>query len=73
MDQWFSGLDVGLLIKVKGTLNQNGYIDLLKDHFLPFSTENLAPGWVLQQGNALCHKSKEMLQWFEANKIDLID
>ena len=68
-----SGSGVGALIEVKGTLNQNGRIDLLSDHFLLFSTENLAPGWMLQQDNALCHKSKKVLQWFEANEIDLID
>ena len=27
----------------------------------------------VQQDNALCHKSKKVLQWFEANEIDLID
>ena len=64
---------VGSLIEVKGTLNQNGYIDLLRDHFLAFSTENLAPRWVLEQDNAPCHKSKKILQWFKANEIDLID
>ena len=68
-----SGSGVGPSIKVKGTLNQNGYIDLLRDHFLPFSTKNLAPRWVLQQDNAPCHKSKKRLQWFQVNEIDLID
>ncbi len=69
----FSGSGVGPLIEVRGTLNQNGYIDLLRDQFLPFSNENLAPGWVFQQDNAPCHKSKKVLQWFEANGIELID
>ena len=46
---------------------------MFRDHFLPFSNENLAPGWVFQQDNAPCHKSKNVLQWFETNRIDLVD
>ena len=68
-----SGSGVGPLIEVKESMNQNSYIDLLRNHFLLFSAENLASGWVLQRDNAPCHKSKKVLQLFEANKIDLID
>ena len=46
----FSGSGVDTLIKVEGTWNQNGCIDLLRDQFLPLLTENLAPEWVFPTG-----------------------
>ena len=59
------GEGVGPLVKIENTLKQDGYINLLRDQFLPFSNNNLAPGCVFQQDNALCYKRKKVLQWFE--------
>lgn len=49
----------GDLVPIEGTLNQNGYLDILNDHAFT-SGNRLFPtyDWILQHDNAPCHKGK---------------
>ena len=40
----FTGASVGPLIEIENTMKHDGYINLLRDQFSPFSNKNLASG-----------------------------
>lgn len=83
----FSGDTLGPLVRIRGTLNGNGYRSILEDEMLPFARDHLAPDWIFQQDSAPCHVGQLMLGplrrlpdgrrlrlpgWFRLNNVPLL-
>ena len=65
---------VGLLCKVSGNLKTDSYIDILENALIPsVDLHSLHSGWTFQQDNAPCHRSKGTKQWFDEQKIEVMD
>jgi len=63
---------VGPLVLIKGTLNQDGYVDVLRDHLAPYLRQlnEQHPGMMFQDDNAPCHTAKRTTQWRQAHGIE---
>ena len=63
---------VGPLVLIKGTLDQDGYIDLMSKHLVPYLKEvdEQCHGVIFQQDNAPCHVARYPTRWREAHGID---
>ena len=49
------------------------YIGVMEKHLKPFWNAIRQPGLIFMQDNASIHKSKETQQWFQAQKIPLLE
>ena len=65
-----SSYGIGPLVEIKGTINQNKYIELLNEHLLPYAKENLPPEWTFQQDNRPFHKTKKNQKLFSTKFCD---
>lgn len=75
---------LGPLVLVEGTLNSDKYIELLKNHLLPFlnhlnEEEELIPwyffqeeNYIFQDDNAPCHASAKTKSWKEHNSVEIL-
>ena len=62
---------VGPLVKVDGTLNSLGYIQILKTHLLSLIEKDFnGRGYLYQDDNAPVHTAVE--NWFSANEINIL-
>ena len=67
----FSWWGVGPLVVVKGTLDQDGYVDLMSEHLVPYlkQVDKQSHGVVFQEDNASCHTSKYATWWRQTHNI----
>ena len=63
---WHTGLRI--LERVNGTMDGKQYVDILRQNVLPLLEEDQ----LLQQDNAPCHKSLEVMTFMENNGIGLL-
>ena len=72
---WMMVMPNGLMTfrVVKGNLNSNGYIQILKECAVPISKLNYVDDFILQEDNASVHKSKETKKFMRDNKINILD
>ena len=75
----FVGTTLGHLAFHDGKWNSETYIDILREHLLPFLEElaELDGEWdskfVFQEDNAPIHKSKKSMKWKEENGVKSIE
>lgn len=65
----FVGCKVGPIVFVEGTVNQDVYIGILDQYFVPFIEALNADGqthFEFQQDNALPHTAKRTTAWLES-------
>lgn len=60
---------VGPLVPIEGTVNSDKYIDLLKEHLLPYLDEVCEEDMVFMQDGAACHTSKNTMQFLENENV----
>ena len=64
---------MGILEKVNGRLDGNGYINILENSLVPTRDMLAMPrGWIFQQDNATCHTSILVKQCFKDENITVI-
>ena len=55
-------------------MNQEMYLDILTNHFLPFANGQYEEGhWVLHQDNDPKHTPKKAKEYFENNNLEVLD
>jgi transposase/arsenate reductase-like glutaredoxin family protein len=78
----FMGNVLGPIVKVKGNLNSNGYIELLESNFLQFydgnkQWEDILGGVdkdrIFMQDNAPCHSSRKTKEWLAEKGIMVME
>lgn len=72
----FSKHGTGPLVSIKGSVDQNEYLSILKDELIPeFNRAKEAiPGtWRLMQDNAPCHTSKSVKSFLARSRVELIE
>lgn len=72
----FSKHGTGPLVSIKGSVDQNEYLSILKDELIPeFNRAKAAiPGiWRLMQDNAPCHTAKAVKSFLERRRVELIE
>ena len=67
----FSWWGVGPLVVVDGTLNQDGYVDILNKQLEPYlkQLDEQHPGMLFQDDNAPCHTAARPTQYLETQGI----
>ena len=70
-----SGLGVGQVYRCEGTMRQDQYIRVLRNHMLPSATALYGQGqaFVFQQDNAPCHKARRVCAFFERSGVVVLD
>lgn len=69
----FSAFGKTPILKVRGRMNSNQYIDMIEDVLINFSDEKMDGDFIFQQDNASIHVSKLSREWFQSKEIDLLD
>ena len=54
------------------TVNTESYKEII-ENMIPKANKIFPDGWIFQQDNAPCHKSNEMLKFFEEKEIKLLN
>jgi transposase len=62
---------LGPLVLIEGTLNSDKYIELLKEHLIPFLDSLGAENHIFQDDNAPCHASKKTKEWKQENLTEI--
>lgn len=71
-----SATGVGELFVCEGRMNSRTYIDMLEEVLEPCALklfDNDEPEYYFQQDNAPCHKSREVMRWFEDNNVRVLE
>lgn len=68
----FSYYGVGPIHKIDGIMNKNVYVNILEKVMLPYAREEMPIKWVFQQDNDPKHTSKFAKEWFQSNRIDVM-
>ena len=63
---------IGPLVLIEGTLNSDRYIELLKEHLIPFLNNIGAENHIFQDDNAPCYASIKTRAWKENNLIEVL-
>ena len=68
----FSWWGVGPLVVVKGTLDQNSYVDMISKHLMPYlrRVEEQVTGVIFQEDNAPCHTGGYATWWRQTHSIN---
>ena len=63
------------LVLIKGTLNSDGYINMLQDNeiFSSLNEKYGEKGYYFEQDGASCHRSKKTKDWLKTQNINSID
>ena len=56
----FLSLGTGLLVLIKGTINQHRYIKILEEHLLPYVAKNNLTNFKFVQDNVPCHSANPL-------------
>ena len=70
-----SGLGVGQVYRCEGTMRQDQYIRVLRNHMLPSATALYGQGqaFVFQQDNAPCHKARRVSDFLQRSGVVVMD
>lgn len=70
-----SGLGVGQLYRCTGSMNQDQYLAVLKNHMLPSARTIFGRNgaYVFQQDNAPCHKAKRVCAFLTSKRVQMMD
>jgi transposase len=68
----FSWWGVGPLVVVKGTLDQDGYVNLMSEHLVPYlrKVNEKCHGVIFQDDNAPCHAGQYATWWLQTHSIE---
>jgi len=69
----FSWYGVGPIYWIKQNMDQHEYCNIMEKIMLPYATEQMPVGWILQQDNDPKHTSKKAKQFFEDNNISVLE
>ena len=69
----FSWCGVGPLHRIRGTMDQHMYKEILEKVMLPYAEDNLPLVWKFQQDNDPKHTAKSVKMWFNAKKINVLE
>jgi len=70
----FSGVGLGPLVPVKGTLNSLAYQDILDNFMLPILWEQFGDGpFLFQHDCAAVHKARSIKTWMSEFGVDELD
>lgn len=72
----FLSSGTGLFIPIRGIMNSVSYVELLKNHVIPWmhkKERELHVKLVLQQDNAPCHRSAMVREFLAANNIEVLE
>lgn len=70
----FAASGPGQLAIINGKMNSQVYQDILQKNLRQSVKQlKLKRGWVLQQDNDPKHRSKSTLEWFQKNKINVLE
>lgn len=69
----FSSAGVGPLVRIEGTMDAVLYRSILAEHMLPYAKKNMPRGWLFQQDNDPKHTSKLVKEFFNKNKVRVLD
>ena len=58
------------MVRIRGTLNTDGYIQILQEEVGPFFAQH--PNFLFQQDNAPPHKAVRSMRWLADNGINLL-
>jgi len=61
------------VIFINTTMNSQGYINLLRQHLIPFANANYNIDYIFQQDNAPCHRAQKTQDWLEEKGINTFD
>ena len=68
-----SGGGVSQLYRCEGTIRQDQYIRVLRNHMLPSAASLYGRGaYFFQQDNAPCHKARKVMAFFERSNIEVL-
>ena len=62
----------GELHFVDGSMNSDSYCRIMEEVMLPCVTRLLGESFILQPDNAPCHKSRQTMQWFADNDVEVL-
>lgn len=68
----FSWWGVGPLVLIEGTLDQNGYVNLMSNHLVPYlrKVDKQCSGVIFQEDNAPCHVAEYTSWWQQTHSIN---
>lgn len=69
----FSGLGVGPVRKIEGTLDQYQYKQILEETMLPYAEENLPVTWTFQQDNDKKHTAQSVRAFLVKESVTVLD
>lgn len=67
---------IGPLITVDGTMDQNQYLEVLKNYFIPelrAAEEQFGGEWVLMQDNAPCHTARMIKKYLSDEGVTMLE
>lgn len=69
----FSAKSLGPLVKVEGTLNRFGYIEILEKNLLPWVKSNFrGENYFFQDDNAPIHTAKDVKAWIQKKRLKIL-
>ena len=71
---WWSERGVGQLYRCEGTMQQDQYVSVLRNHMLPSASSLYGEGeaFVFQQDNAPCHKANKVTRFLERSHVEVL-
>ena len=66
--------DIGMLVKVYGKLDREGYVGILENALISSThTLSMPRNWIFQQDNTTCHTSRLVQQWFHDENVTVME
>lgn len=69
----FSSLGTGPLVRIEGIMDRHVYKEILEKTMLPWARQKMGRSWTFQQDNDPKHKSKDVTQWFDQQKVRVMN